>query len=283
MSELEILEAVQKTGESIGIPVGGAILLQDSFNRLLGPTADNAGESLRDFVKDPKNSQVVIKLENTLNIAKKRLGDRISEPGQIPLRVARTILTEAAYSESEIVTQYLGGVLASSRTPDGRDDRGVKIAEIVTGLSSYQLRAHYLIYSTLSHLLFGTPHSFRRTYQHKSLQVGFLGERFIEAMDMTESEQENHQIWSHIFDGLIREHLLSSDGVGLMEHHHMPEIKTPRFVNDVDLICQPTPLGAELFLWAFGHSDKNLDFIFSQRFEIDGVPSFISDAKAIKL
>lgn len=283
MSEMEVLEAALNAGESIGIPVGIAVLLQDPFKKLVGPTADYLGESLRDFVKDPRNRQIAANLVKTITVAIDRLGDKIQEPGQIPLRVARTILTEAAYSESEIVTQYLGGVLASARTPDGRDDRGVKIAEIVTSLSTYQLRAHYLIYSTIPHLFSSPLYSFKRTYIFEGFRMGYLGKRFIEAMDMTESEQKNHQIWSHIFDGLIREHLIAGDAISLLQHHHMPEGRTPRFVNDVDLICQPTPLGAELFLWVFGHSDKDLDFIFSQAFEIDGLPAFIPDAKAISL
>ena len=282
MSELEILEAVQKTGESIGIPVGGAILLQNSINRILGPTADYLGDSLRTFVENPKNSQVAIKIANTLSVAQKRLGDRIHEPGQIPLRVARTILSEAAYSESEIAVEYFGGVLASARTRDGRDDRGVNIARIVTSLSTYQLRAHYLIYTTLSQTFSSTELSFGSSFGQQRMAIRFSHIPFIDAMAMTKSEWKNHQVWSHIFDGLRREYLLDESRYGFFEDPDIPTIGKGSMPNDGGLTCQPTSLGAEVFLWAFGHSDKELDFLFTQDFDIEGVPGFISNAKSIE-
>ena len=32
------------------------------------------------------------------------------------------------------------------------------------------------------------------------------------------------------------------------------------------IVCGPSALGAELFLWAFGHADKPLEFIFDPAF-----------------
>jgi hypothetical protein len=40
----------------------------------------------------------------------------------------------------------LGGLLAGSRSPQGRDDRAVPWSKVVTSLSSLQVRAHYLLY-----------------------------------------------------------------------------------------------------------------------------------------
>lgn len=280
MSEREILEVVKQIAESIGNPVGGAILLKDPFNRMTGPTADYIGASLRDIISDPKNSQVVIKIAELLSVARTRLGNKIHEPGQIPLRIARTILSEAAYSESDIAIEYFGGVLASSRTSDGRDDRGVKIAKVVTSLSSYQLRAHYLIYSTLSGLFSNAGLSFGKSFDQQLMTIRFSHKSFIEAMDMTESEWKNHQIWSHIFDGLLREYLLDNPRIGFDEESDVPDIGKGSMPNDGGLTCLPTSLGAEVFLWAFGHSDKELDFLFSQDFLIEGVPAFVSDAKS---
>jgi hypothetical protein len=51
------------------------------------------------------------------------------------------------------MVEYLGGLLAGSKSPGGRDDRAVTWTRIVTGLSSFQIRAHYLLYRELaSHL-----------------------------------------------------------------------------------------------------------------------------------
>ncbi len=281
MSEQEILEAVRLIADSIGKPVGGAILLRNSFETLTRPTLEHIGISLRDITKDPKSSQVVVKVAELLSVARKRLGDRVYEPGQIPLRVARTVLSEAVYSESDITIEYLGGVLASSRTREGRDDRGVRIAKIVTSLSTYQLRAHYLIYSTLAKVFSNSRHSFGSPYGTQMMRFRFSHKRFIEAMDMTEPEWKNHQIWSHIFDGLLREYILDDPRIGFDEEPDVPNIGQGSMPNDGGLTCQPTSLGAELFLWAFGHSDKELDFLFSQNFEIENVPTFIVDAKPV--
>ena len=61
-------------------------------------------------------------------------------------RVSHVLLEEGSYCDNEVMVDYLGGVLAASRTPDGRDDRAVAWSNLVTSLSSLQVRAHYLLY-----------------------------------------------------------------------------------------------------------------------------------------
>ena len=281
-SEHEILKIIQQTSESIGTPVLTACLLKNAFDRLVGPSFDSLGESLRKFVEDPKNSPATIKIAEILSVALRRLGNKTNQPGHIPLRIASIILSEAVYLESDIATEYFGGVLASSRSRDGRDDRGVKIAKIVTTLSSYQLRAHYLMYSTLSKTFSSTEISFGMFFGRERMGIRFSHKEFIEAMDMTEPEWKNPQLWSHIFDGLRREYLLDESRYGFNEESNMPNVGKGSMPNDGGLTFLPTFLGAEVYLWAFGHSDKELDFLFSQDFEIEGVPTFISSAQSIE-
>jgi hypothetical protein len=59
------------------------------------------------------------------------------------------VLDEGSFSSDTLAVDYFGGILASSRTEDGRDDRGARIAKIVDGLSTYQLRSHYLLFTTI--------------------------------------------------------------------------------------------------------------------------------------
>ena len=50
------------------------------------------------------------------------------------------------------------------------------------------------------------------------------------------------------------------------------------------IICAPTALGVELLLWAFGHGDKDLDFLLTDDFspEIEGIPKSVPNAVATK-
>jgi hypothetical protein len=50
------------------------------------------------------------------------------------------------------------------------------------------------------------------------------------------------------------------------------------------IICEPSALGCELFLWALGHSDKPLEFIFETNCDpaIKGIPGVIPNSTATK-
>ena len=49
------------------------------------------------------------------------------------------------------------------------------------------------------------------------------------------------------------------------------------------IVCTPSALGVELLLWAFGHGDRELNFVLSRDFspDIEGLSKSISDAVAI--
>ncbi|MDE0679706.1 MAG: hypothetical protein OXI11_05750, partial [Gammaproteobacteria bacterium] len=55
-------------------------------------------------------------------------------------------------------------------------------------------------------------------------------------------------------------------------------------VSGPGIICQPSSLGAELFLWAFGHGNAPIDHIFSGvlKVEIDGLPKCVLGAVGTK-
>lgn len=67
--------------------------------------------------------------------------------GAIPARVAESVLQSAQFAKSEFVAEYLSGILASSRTPDGHDDRGISWTRLISQLSSDQVRMHYVLYT----------------------------------------------------------------------------------------------------------------------------------------
>ena len=132
---------------TISLGVVAAYLAKDGIGKLLGPTADYLGEGLRDLTRRRVES-----IGRILSKASTKLGSQLDEPGQVPPRVLKTVLNEGSYCEDPVALEYFGGVLASSRTERGRDDRGARVAKVVDNLSTYQLRTHYLIYSSIANL-----------------------------------------------------------------------------------------------------------------------------------
>ena len=66
-----------------------------------------------------------------------KLGDKLDRPGQVPPKALKTIVNAGSYFDDAIAVEYIGGVLASSRTEVGRDDRGSRIAKMIDSLSVF--------------------------------------------------------------------------------------------------------------------------------------------------
>lgn len=257
---------------TIGLGAVAAYLSKDGISKILGPTADYLGEGLVNFTK--KRVETVGKIFQT---AESRLGDGISKPGSVPPKVLKAVLDDGSYSNDELAIEYLGGILASSRTDMGRDDRGARMAKIVDALSTYQLRTHYLIYTTIKHLFSGSGLSLNMEDRPKmQIFIPFAG--YSAAMDFSETESSQiPSLLSHIFFGLHADNLIE----GHFQYGDMISMKKVfAGANDSGILCQPSALGAELFLWAFGHSDKTQDFLFDQAFlpTLEGLPAHISGA-----
>src|SRR5690606_17965818 len=69
------------------------------------------------------------------------------------LRVAHEALTSGAFTEEEICAEYFGGILASSRTLDGKNDDSIQLLDTIKSLSAKQLHLHYCLYSAINRLL----------------------------------------------------------------------------------------------------------------------------------
>lgn len=71
-----------------------------------------------------------------------------AQAGSIPPRVAKEVLDKAIWADTAVLTEYLAGVLASSRTPQGERDQGVTWASMIGRLSSDQLALHWVLYTS---------------------------------------------------------------------------------------------------------------------------------------
>ena len=263
-------------GPSTILVGAGVYVKQDLLLRLLGPTFHYLGDELQQFVEKRKEKVGKIFLN-----AEKKLGSKLDNPGQVSPKVLRTILNEGSFSDNEITVEYFGGVLASSRSEIGRDDRGARIAKMIDNMSAYQLRTHFLIYSTISELFCSKENSFNMSEDRREMQVFFPLEVYIEAMAFTLQEWNNLQILNHIFHGLSSDGLIE-DHWGFGNRKALATIASN--VPGDGIVCTPTAQGEELFLWAFGYGDRDLNFLLTDRVvtEIEGIPSSIPNAVATK-
>ena len=240
---------------TVGVGVIAAYLGKDVTNKLLGPTAEYLGGELKSFAQR--------RVENVRKIfsnAARKLGTKIDTPGQVPPKVLKSVINEASYAEDPIALEYFGGVLASSRTEVGRDDRGARLVNIVDDLSTYQIRTHYLLYATIARLFSNRGKRFGLSEDRAEMEVYLPYQGFAESMGFTQSEWENPQILTHIWHGLYSDSLIENQWRS-GNRRSLQELA--KNVPGDGIICQPSALGAELFLWAFGHGDKPLDFILT--------------------
>jgi len=260
-----------------GIALASAWIAKEGVGKILGPTFDYMGDGLKDLVQQRHE-----KTEEIFENAQRKLGDKINKPGKVPPKVFKTLINDASFSTDPLAVEYFGGVLASSRTELGRDDRGDRYAKIVDGLSAYQLRAHYLIYATLSKTFSNQGKSLSLSKDRRQLQLFIPYEDFVRAMDLIQEEINNPQLLHHIFSGL------SSDGLieGTWQFGDQDNLKALfRGAPSDGIICQPSTQGAELYLWAHGVGDKFIDHIVSGELSggFAGLPEGVQNALSTNL
>jgi len=214
-----------------------------TLENLLGPTTEYLGEGMLKLVK-----KRVENLQHIFASAEAKLGDRINSPGAVPPRVLAGVLNDGSYREDPIAIEYFGGVLASSRTEISRDDRSATFVSLVSRLSTYQLRLHYILYASFLKLYGGSGASVALEHE-RTLLTTFIPESEINvAMDFAETEKRATVI-VHALLGLARESLIGPTyGVGDADAtRSLGYTGTER-----GLVIHPSPFGVELFLFAMG-------------------------------
>jgi hypothetical protein len=226
--------------------------------KLLGPTLEYVGENFK-----VGTQKAAVNLNNILKNAVKKLGPKLDEPGGVPPKALKTVLADGAFCEDSIGTEYFGGVLASARTENSRDDRAVTYLSLIGRLSTYQLRTHYLLYQTLKMTL--KDKSSNQRINQSVLELYIPESVYDEAMDFLESENKEI-IVDHSIVGLSKEGLISDcvyGDVDTMQAHSRTPIGPFQLsyrynlerVTEGGIVFQPTALGFELFFWAHGKPD----------------------------
>jgi hypothetical protein len=229
--------------------LGTALGSKDIAVKILGPTADYIGVGLRNWTE-----RRVQNVGRVFQNAKEKLGTRIDQPGAVPPRVLKHVLDEASYCEDDLMVEYFGGVLASSRTEVGRDDRGAAFAALVGRLTTYQVRSHYVFHDLVKDLFAGTDVNLGTVDGCRQLQVFMPFHSYYTAMDFSDGE-DPESISAHVLFGLTRERLIDDAFlVGSAEDLR----KLYRAADEPGVVFAPSTLGVELFLWAHGRGDVPL-------------------------
>lgn len=213
--------------------------------KILGPTADYLGGEMKNATEK--------RLENFRRIMKKarnKLGDRINSEGAVSPRVLKAVINEGSFCNDELTAEYFGGVLASSKTGVSRDDRGVVLMALLSKLSTYQIRTHYIFYSLLKKHFDGAELNMGNADDRRKMRIFLPVECYIAAMDIGKTEDPN-LILEHSLYGLMKESLIYTFAIG-------SEITFPdvfKNIKDFGIMFQPAGLGVELYLWAHGRGD----------------------------
>lgn len=249
-----------------------AYLGKDGLQKLLGPTADYLGSEMQEFTK--KRIETIGKI---FKKAEEKLGDNIDNPGKVPPKVLKTVINDGSYFEDAVAVEYFGGILASSRSELGRDDRGARIAKILDGMSTYQIRSHYIIYSLIKKTFSNSGYIFNMDERPK-MQIFIPMRIYIESMQFDETElQAFREILSHVLFGL------NSDGI--IEDFKFGQKKDiMKYFSGViedGIIVTPSVFGAELYLWGYGVGNQKLSYALNND-ELEDLPDVPLNVEGVR-
>lgn len=226
------------------LATAGAKFLYDVF----GDSAKVIGKRLGTY-----SELGVDNLERVLKRAYHRLQYRRKNDGAVPVRVIQHVISEAYFCTDEVQAEYLGGILASSKGPIARDDRAVSHLTLLSTLSTYQIRTHYLLYSSILRWHGQYADQVARWLEpQRGITVAISEDSYLRAMDFS-SREPVPAICQHIFAGL-EERGLSEGGARVVPPNpHVRGQPNPPF-----RYFHPTVLGIELFMFGLGHGDETI-------------------------
>jgi len=234
---------------TVGTAAVVAYLSKDGVAKLLGPTADYLGGELKELIaRSQKN------VASVFSKAERKAAAKLDQPGAVNPRVFKHVIDEARFCENELMAEYFGGILASARTDEGVDDRGVYYAQIAKSLSVYQLRCHYLFYYVMWFLAKGLKLNLNDGDDRQKLTVVIPASVYEKTFSVSPNQKET-AIVSHALAGLVREGLIQ-DSFQFSSPDAL--LKVGVNVKTYAFLVSPTIPGLELFLWAHGKGDEPL-------------------------
>lgn len=230
--------------------------------KVLGPSAGVMGSHLANLVDFAADN-----VGRVFRNAYHKLGDEVDEPGAVSPRALSKVIDEASFSDDDVVVDYLGGILASGRDPEGRDDQAVAWSQLVGRLSSRQLTLHYLLYAALREAVLGQDLNLGADEDRRKCR-GYIP--FWDLMPALGLQGESDWMpqFEEAFYGIHRENLVHyafSFGSAEAVKQQAPGITEP------GLAWGPTMAGIRLFLWGHGAGRQShhvfVDPNYALRFE----------------
>ena len=213
--------------------------------KLLGPSFDYFGVEL-------KNAST-IGADNLARIVRKayvKLGGDIEKQGGVPPKILKEILHEGYFCDDELTSEYFAGVLAHSRTKEGKDDRGVIYLKLISRISNYDLRLHYYVYSFLLKMFDGSRANMGRKTVRNKLQVFIPLEAYKKLMEFSKSD-DAYAIVNHSMTNMNREKLILDYRKGSKEFlkYYFPDLDIEE---EYGVVVTPSRFGVDLYIQAHG-------------------------------
>lgn len=229
--------------------VGGKLALD-----VLTPSAKLAGKQLKDVAAGG-----LAHLRRLVTMADRRRRDLRIRAGKISPRVLPVLLGSITAADDEVMQAYFSGVLCSSISWAGRDDRGVGFIRIIEGLSTYALRAHCIVYSSV--LL-------QQNYKMADVKKWLIrGNGVTVAFDERQFRRRMKFMRGEDAEALLEHAFVSLSSYDLCCEGVRPSLPDPahRQFRSMHLTLR----GVELYCWANGFGQKGVAGYFSNRTPTD--------------
>ncbi len=245
-----------------------AYVAKDIVKQVLGPTAEYLGQETKGLVE-----KCNINISNILTKAYEKITDK-NDGKIVNIRAFRDIINEGKMIEDELFAEYFGGLLASSRSDDGKDDRSVYYINLIKSLSTYQIKIHFLLYYKLFEEMKDDFIDIRQIETRRRLKI-YIPEHLIRETFKCHSSQD-FLLATHAMSGLSEKSLISKESIFYSAYkNHNFDIP--------GIITGPTILGIELFLLANGLKDIGINEITSRNLQMIKLSNTISTQDVLKM
>lgn len=253
-----IIQEILTSGGGIAVILSNKELL----NKLLGPSADYLGDYNKRFLenileKQPKN------LANIIVKAYKKLGARAEEQGGVEPRIIKAIIEDGVFIEEDVVAEYYSGILASSRSEDGKNDSGLPYLKLLQSMSAFDMMLHSLLYKTVLAEFKELGFQIDNPEDRNKMKIFIpYNELYIQIHKNFRNIDESI-IYDKIGDSMFRfsQHAIIKQ-IWYLANKETIARETKNKVNQTGLIFYPTAIGTSLAMWGYGngHLSNNLFF-----------------------
>jgi hypothetical protein len=264
---------IPETETGVALAIGTALGAKEIVIKIFGPSADYLGDNLKGLTQSGCEN-----FGRILKAALRRLGSKIEQLGGVSPRILKQVFEHGFFCEDELLAEYYGGVLAASRSGISRDDRGVTVATRLAIMSTYQIRAHYVIYEAFRTLFAGNRANIGKSSILEKLVLYIPTDSFDRLMAFDENENSGI-LTSHTLNGLISMGLIRGatwGSINEIRKNHKISVPKP------GIAIRAKAVGIELFQWAHGAGNSVTRDLLKRKFESPNMVDLSLELKHMK-